>query len=80
MMDCDRCKLLFNSLERVIRLDNDGVVKIDTLLCSTCIYETGLFALFPKMEEPEAPDEMIQEAEPEELYLSPAAIQVTDSN
>jgi hypothetical protein len=73
MLSCDRCRLLFNSLERVIRLDNDGVVKIDTLLCSTCLYETGLFALFPKMEEPETleiPDELTQEVEPPS-YLGP---------
>jgi hypothetical protein len=69
-MECDRCNLLFNWLERVIRLDNAGLVKIDTRLCQTCLFETGLFAVSPKVEAPEGLEEVIQEVEPPS-YLFP---------
>jgi hypothetical protein len=51
MFPCDRCRLLFNALERVIRRDSDGLVKIDTRLCPTCLYLTGFLSVSSRVEE-----------------------------
>jgi hypothetical protein len=61
MMSCDRCRCYLIFLERVIRRDNDGLIKIDTRLCKTCLFETGLFSqvVLPEIVEQEIFEEEV---------------------
>jgi hypothetical protein len=66
MMSCDRCTLLFNTLERVTRQDSRGRTVLDTRVCKRCAFEVGFLSVSSRVEELEEPDEMIQEVEPAE--------------